>query len=863
MKNENINLNSELSDVLSERFERYAKYIIQERALPDIRDGLKPVQRRSLYALYDLGLTSDKPHKKSARIVGEVIGKYHPHGDSSVYEAIVRLSQKWKLNHCLVDMHGNNGSIDGDSAAAMRYTESRLSSIAEYLLKDLDKNTVLFAPNFDDSEKEPIVLPAFFPNLLINGATGIAAGYATNIPPHNLNEVIEGLIYRIQNPDCDLKQIMKYIKGPDFPTGGIIQGTNEIAKAYEKGKGRIVIKSKIELEDNKNHKSWIITEIPYDVLKQDLIRKIDDIRYFKKIPGIIEVRDETDRHGLRIVIEMEKESDHEAISKYLFKNTNLQIYYNFNLVAIKDKCPILCGLLTILDAYISHQKEVITKRAQFDLQKAKNKLEIVDGLIKAVSILDQIIKTIRQSKNKSDAEINLIKKYDFTLIQAQAIVNLRLYRLTSTDLLQLIKEKEELQKLINYLNDILNNHNKLQEVIINELQEVQTKFDGDRKSILEDVIEEIIIDEQWTILEKNVFVSVSRDGYIKLIDQKSIQKQNINEYGRKPLDINIAYINATTLNTLLVFTSNGNYCVIPLHRVKESRWREIGNHINTLSTMSGEERVLGVILLEDFKIDNKYVILATKKGLIKKSILSDFEAVRISKAIKCINLKNDDQVVSMLLSDGTKDIMVTSNTGFVVRYNENDIPTAGIKASGVKAMNIKPGEEIVAVNIVDKKNDNYIFITNKSGVKRMRTTNVPLSNRPTKGVKAFKMAKSNIQDIITAFVLTKNNEINVLTKNNEIKVINVKDFNYSDLENFTSKIPINDIEWVENEHWYDLRAISDNNLKKKLDKLSKIELEQLPQDKIKIQPKIEKKNKIDQDINTTELQISFDDIFDD
>ncbi|KTW10146.1 DNA gyrase subunit A, partial [Mammaliicoccus sciuri] len=469
--------NLPLEDVIGDRFGRYSKYIIQDRALPDVRDGLKPVQRRILFAMYKDGNTYDRNFRKSAKTVGNVIGNYHPHGDSSVYDAMVRMSQDWKLRHVLIEMHGNNGSIDNDPPAAMRYTEAKLSKLAEVLLQDIDKETVEHVQNFDDTAMEPMVLPARYPNLLVNGSTGISAGYATDIPPHNLGEVIDATLKLIDKPSTTVDELIEHIKGPDFPTGGIIQGLDGIKKAYKTGKGKIVVRSKVEIEKIRGGREQIVvTEVPFEVNKGTLVKKIDELRADKKIEGIVEVRDETDREGLRIAIELKKDINSEGVLNYLYKNTDLQVLYHFNMVAINNRRPELLGLKQILESYIEHQKEVVTRRSQYELSQAQKRMHIVEGLIKALSILDEVIETIRASKNKRDAKENLIAKYEFTEEQAEAIVMLQLYRLTNTDIVSLENEFDELKQTIERLKDILENEKSLFKVIKNELRAVRKEF---------------------------------------------------------------------------------------------------------------------------------------------------------------------------------------------------------------------------------------------------------------------------------------------------------------------------------------------------------------------------------------------------
>lgn len=572
-----------LEDVIGDRFGRYSKYIIQERALPDARDGLKPVQRRILYAMHVEGNTNEKGFRKSAKTVGNVIGNYHPHGDSSVYEAMVRMSQDWKVRNYLVEMHGNNGSIDGDPPAAMRYTEARLSAIAGELLRDIEKRTVEFIPNFDDTSSEPTVLPAMFPNLLVNGSTGISAGYATDIPPHNLAEVIDGVVMRMDNPACTVEDLMKVIKGPDFPTGGIIQGVEGIAKAYKTGKGKIIVRGKAEIEDIRGGKQQIvITEVPYEINKANLVKRIDEFRLDRKVEGISEVRDETDRTGLRVVIELKKEADANGVLHYLYKNSDLQITYNFNMVAINKKRPVLMGLAELLDAYIDHQKDVVTKRSQFDLQKARDRQHIVEGLIKALSILDQVIAAIRASKDKRDAKDNLIKKFDFTEVQAEAIVSLQLYRLTNTDITALQAEAEELAKKVEELTAILGSEKKLLSIIKKELKDVKKRFSDDRRTKIEEEIEEIKINLEVLIASEDVIVTVTKDGYVKRTSQRSYAASNGQDFAMKDTDRLLSQLNMNTKDVLLLFTNKGSYLYLPVHELPDIRWKDLGQHVANL-----------------------------------------------------------------------------------------------------------------------------------------------------------------------------------------------------------------------------------------------------------------------------------------
>ncbi|WP_374696212.1 DNA topoisomerase IV subunit A [Spiroplasma endosymbiont of Polydrusus formosus] len=754
-----------LNDIMSERFGRYAKYIIQDRALPDVRDGLKPVQRRILFAMNELRLTFNTSYKKSARIVGEVIGKYHPHGDTSIYDAMVRLSQDWKVRYPLIDMHGNNGSIDGDPAAAMRYTETRLSEISSFLLQDLDKKTVAFAPNFDDSEQEPVVLPALFPNLLVNGSTGIAAGYATNIPPHNLHEIINATIHFIQKPDSTVKELVKYVKGPDFPTGGIIQGKSGILEAYETGKGKIIVRSKISYENN----ALVITEIPYEVVKQDLVKKIDDIKYNEPGLNIKEVRDETDREGLRIVIELGKQANVETVRKFLLKNTNLQIFYNFNMVAIAKKQPHQLGLQAILSYYVEHQQEVFINHSRFELASAQKRSEIVAGLIKTISILDEVIAVIRHSKDRSDAIHNLVKKFYFTQIQAEAIVQLRLYRLTSTDILQLKAEQKELITTITELKEILRDINKLNHVIINQLELIKKKFVSRRRGVIENEIETIEIQKTETIIEKDLSIWISRDGYLKALENNQLVRLTSEEFKRKPKDLWIADLQASTSDKILLITSKGNYVIIPVYKIKTVRLRDIGEHVNTISKLPGEEKIISAFLLNDFNKKEQYIMLATKKGMIKKTAVKDFEASRISKAIKAINLKNDDEVVASQLVGHYPYVVIITANGFIVKYRIKQIPILGLRTAGVKSINLR---DDVVISAGYCEEDDLFFITNFNTGKKISLTEIPTSIRPVRGTRLYKLNKDMNEFVRWAFLTKRKDTLHMLNQSDKIELFN-------------------------------------------------------------------------------------------
>ena len=582
-------LNETLDDIMSDRFGSYSKYIIQERALPDARDGLKPVQRRILYSMYIDGNTYEKPHRKSAKTVGSVMGTFHPHGDSSIYEAMVRMSQDWKINLPLIDMHGNNGSIDDDPPAAMRYTEARLAKNANLLLDDIDYDSVAMTNNYDDTHLEPTVLPARYPLLLVNGSTGIASGYATNIAPHNFNEVVNATIHRLQNPDCSLDELMEYIKGPDFPTGGIVQGKKQIREIFETGKGKVVVRSKCEIVEGKTGSSIIVSEIPYEVIKSQLVKKISDISLSKQIDGIVDVADESGRDGLRIVIECKKDANCEQILNYLYKNTDLQINYSYNNVAIVNHKPVLMSLPAALDAFIEHRRDVVLNRSRFLRDKKQARLHIIEGLIKAISILDDVIALIRKSKDKKDAKERLKQAFLFTEEQAEAIVSLRLYRLSSTDITILREENKTLVKEISELNAILSSKEVLDSVLVNELKEVNELQVCERRSRIEDEVEEIVVDKMAMIPNEACYISISRDGYLKRFSERAFNANANTIPSVKEGDALLGIKSCDTLDTLLLFSSRGNYAYVPIYRIDECKFKDIGKHISHYVRMEGNE----------------------------------------------------------------------------------------------------------------------------------------------------------------------------------------------------------------------------------------------------------------------------------
>ncbi|AUD63019.1 DNA topoisomerase IV subunit A [Tenericutes bacterium MO-XQ] len=742
---ENI-IESTVEEIFSDRFARYSKYIIQDRALPDARDGLKPVQRRILYAMQQLGMYHNKPHKKSARIAGEVMGKYHPHGDSSIYEAMVRLSQDFKMRTILIDMHGNNGSIDGDSAAAMRYTEARLSLAAEALLGDIDKRTVPFVPNFDDEELEPTVLPAKFPNLLVNGATGISAGYATKIPPHNLKEVIDATILYLDNDQVTFKEIAKVIKGPDFPTGGIVQGKEGILQALETGSGKVIIRAKAEIEEmSKSQDRIVITEIPYEVNKADLVKAIDVLRIDKKIDDILEIRDESDQQGLRIAIDLKKGADANLMLNLLYKSTDLQVAYNYNMVAILNHRPVLVGVLPILKAYVDHQKEVITSRSNYELEKAQKRQHIVQGLIKMVSIVEQVIKTIRESNNKANAKENIMARFGFTELQAEAIVTLQLYRLSNTDILALEHEDEALSDRILELEHILSSEHALRKVIKRELLDVSKLLGDPRRSQIEEEIETIKIDEKDLITEERVMVGVTKEGYIKRSSTRSYQATQT--AGLKQDDALIFEKEINTLDTLLLFTNLGNYIYLPVYKIDDQKWKDLGIYINNITPIEKDEVIIDTLCVSSFK-DNDTVLLATKDGMMKQAKLSDFEVTRFYKPMKCMKLNEGDELRSIHYGQ-KENIISISKRGYVLRYITDDLPLYGLQAGGVKGMNIGDKDELVKALYVSER-DEFIMLSVRGHVIKDVVEELPVYNRNRRGILVVEHLKSNPHDLVSA-----------------------------------------------------------------------------------------------------------------
>lgn len=775
-----------LEEIMGDRFGRYAKSIIQDRALPDVRDGLKPVQRRILWSMYESHNTYDKPFRKSAKAVGDIMGHYHPHGDSSIYDALVRLSQRWKMREPLVEIHGNNGSIDGDGPAASRYTEARLSKIANVMLSDINKDAVKMTLNYSDEDLEPTVLSAHFPALLVNGSTGISAGYATNIPPHNLAEVIDATIKRIDSPNCRLDTILEIIKGPDFPTGGVVEGKEGLIQAYTTGKGKVVLKANYEIIEEKGKKQILIKEIPYEVLKEQLKKKIEDIKSDKKIDGIVDVIDESDRTNMaRLVIELKKDADANLIINYLLKNTDLQINYNFNVVAIDNKRPKTLGLLEILDAFILHKEEVVINRSKFDLEHSKKRLHIVEGFIKALDILDEVIKTIRKSKNKADAIENLVKEYLFTTEQATAIVMMQLYKLTNTDVTDLQNEHANLLELIKYLTSVINDESVLKGVMKEELRSIKKEFATPRRTIIKDEITEIKIDELSMIPKEDFIVSVSKSGYIKKLSIKVYNSNNETDYVLKEKDYLIGLYKINNIDTIILITNLGNYCYLPVRDITECKYKDIGKHISSYIPLSEGETIIASFGIKNF--DSRTITLFSKDGFVKQTELSNLPVTRYSKPMTIFKLKDNDEVVSASINDGV--VYIVTENGFALKFNKEEIPVVGLKTSGVKG--IKLVSDNVVSAFVTNENHEYITIfTDKNTAKRVKLEEIDYSKRSLKGDNILHSPKSKKYKITECYAgssktnyglireeteTIKSSEINIMDKSSTGSTISKKD----------------------------------------------------------------------------------------
>ncbi|QCT02644.1 DNA gyrase, A subunit [Paenibacillus algicola] len=747
-----------LEEVVGDRFGRYSKYIIQDRAIPDVRDGLKPVQRRILYAMYDSGNTPDKPYRKSAKTVGDVMGNYHPHGDSSIYEGMVRMAQPWKMGHVLVDGHGNWGSQDDDPAAAMRYTEARLSPIAMELLRDIEKRTVLFKDNFDNTAKEPVVLPSRYPNLLVNGTSGISAGFATEIPPHNLREVIDACIALMQKPEIELSEIMTFIKGPDFPTGGIIMGQSGIEDAYQTGKGRVYLRSLTEIESLRGGKQQIvIKEIPFQVVKARLVTAMENIRLEKKVEGIAEVRDESGREGLRIVVELKKDADANGILAYLLKKTDLQVNYNFNMVAIVNKAPQQLGLKDMLQAYIDHQREVVTHRTQFELEKAEDRSHVLEGLVKALNILDEVIAAIKASKNRQDAQNNLQWMFGFTERQADSILTLQLYRLTNLEIHSLQKELDELEKKIDTLRGILNSDKKLIQVIRKELMEIREKYGIERRAKIQEEVEEIKVNLEVMVAAEDVLVTLSKDGYVKRTSRMSFTRSGgeLDSSGVKEGDYITRVLEVNTLQNLLIFTQRGQYFVLPVHQIPEYKWKEAGTAIVNVIQLAKEDQIVSVIPISSFEEARQSLVFVTAKGQVKRSELKDYETKR-SGAVAAVKLGAEDKVISVSMSQGNQDLVLITAAGMSIRFQESEVNPMGRVSGGVKGIQLREDDQVIAALWVTEDEGEIFVISDLGYGKRSLLADYLAQSRGGKGIVTFefkegKRVKPNGSRLIGAY----------------------------------------------------------------------------------------------------------------
>ncbi|GAA5414539.1 DNA topoisomerase IV subunit A [Ureaplasma ceti] len=766
-------INQPLSILIGDCFGRYAKYIIQDRALPDARDGLKPVQRRILYAMYELGLTADKSYKKSARTVGEVIGKYHPHGDFSIYEAMVRMSQDWKNNLPLLDMHGNNGSIDGDSAAAMRYTECKLSEVSNLMLSNIKKNTVPFAFNFDDSEKEPTVLPAMLPNLLINGGMGIAAGYATNIPTHNPTEIFNGIIYLIDNPNAHLDTLLKIIPGPDFPTGGIIEGAAGIRESFETGRGKFIISSKIKFDEkDKKVNRLIVTEIPYDTSKATIIKELNEILYDEKVGGILEVRDESDKNGISIVIDVKKDKNLNQVRNYLLKNTHLQINYSTNFVTIVNRKPVLLSMKEALQTYIDHALDIQRKTALFDLKKAQDRLEIVEGLIKAINAIDIVIKLIRQADSKESARQALIDYFNITWNQAEAIVVLRLYRLTKTDINDLLQESAELIEKINNLQALLSSEALQKQLLKQIMRDYREKYGYDRKTQIREDVRKLEVDETEMIEVKELAVLVSRDGYIKVVTKKTFDSNSLQDGGIKQSDF-VFYVNSCLSNQyLLLVTQEAKTLVLPLYKMNTVKWKDVGEHINSFTTIGPKDKIMYAQIVNEVQADDALVLI-TRNGMAKVVKADDAFNTKQLKSSTAFKLKGDDGLISVSPVKLSQDYFVSilNNHGVGYTFSSGEIPITSKTASGVKTMKLKPDEHVVNA-VVSKTLKPYVLLVSyKNGVKLVNLADFKVSARTAVG-KIVSEQPKNIELNNMVLVNRSSSVVTILTDENDLLSIN-------------------------------------------------------------------------------------------
>jgi len=738
----NVNLTKEMKT----SFIDYAMSVIVSRALPDVRDGLKPVHRRILYGMNELGVTPDKPHKKSARITGDVMGKYHPHGDSSIYEAMVRMAQWWSYRYMLVDGHGNFGSMDGDGAAAQRYTEARMSKIALEMLRDINKNTVDFADNYDANEREPLVLPARFPNLLVNGATGIAVGMATNIPPHNLGETIDAVKLVMDNPEVTTKELMEVLPGPDFPTGALVMGKSGIHKAYETGKGSIVLRSRTEIEETKTGRERIVvTEFPYMVNKTKVHEHIVRLVQEKRIEGITAVRDESNREGVRFVIEVRRDASANVILNNLFKMTQMQTSFGFNMLAIQNGVPKILSLRQILDAYIEHQKEVVTRRTQFDKEKAEARAHILEGLLIALDHIDEVIRIIRASETDEEAQAELMSKFKLSERQSQAILDMRLRRLTGLERDKIQSEYDDLIALIADLADILAKPERVAQIIKEELDEVKRKF-GDKRRTELMVGEVLTLEDEDLIEETDVLITLSNKGYIKRLDQDEFTAQKrggrgVQGTGVKDDDFVRELVSTSTHDHLLFFTNKGRVYRLKGYEIPEYGRTAKGLPVVNLLKLDEGESIQTIINVESERSDDAYLFFTTRAGIVKRTSVKDFTNIR-QNGLKALNLKDEDELINVLLTQEDTDIIIGTKLGYAVRFNQSSVRSMSRSATGVKGVNLREGDAVVGARVITDQ-DEVLIITEKGYGKRTVATEYPTKGRAGKGMKTAKITDKN------------------------------------------------------------------------------------------------------------------------
>lgn len=781
-----------LENVMGDRYATYAKYVIQDRAIPDVRDGLKPVQRRIIFSMYKSNNLFNKPTKKCAHTVGTVMGTYHPHGDSSIYEALARMSQDWKVRYPLIDFQGNNGSIDGDAPAAYRYTESRLSELSNEMVKNIDKNTVDMQLNFDDTELEPTVLPARFPNLLCNGTEGIAVALATEIPPHNLREVVEAIIYRINHKTATTEDLLNFVKGPDFPGGGIIYESEGLKNIYLTGRGRIAVSAKAEIVKTKDLQQIVITEIPYKTVKIQLVYEIDKIIHSKSVSGLLEVRDESDWKGIRIVIDCKKDAKADLLLKYLMKKTSLLSSYNANMVSIVNGRPRTLSLIEILDAYIAHQVEVITRQSRFDLTKFSDRLHIVTGLITASLSINEVVDIIRKSKDKNDSKINLSKRFGFTNEQAEAIVTMPLYKLSHTDEEVLEKEKIQLEKDIVALNDILGDENKLNRVLIKDLKQLSVKYGDDRRTAIEDKIEMEPIDKRDLIAKEAVIVAATRDGYIKRSSIKSYKGSGADALpGLKSGDCLVSAGEAFTTDYLVCFTNLGNYACIPVHKIIESKWKDEGVHLNTFVTLGAGEKVIKAIAISKFR-DDIYLAVLSRFGQIKRMASTALDVGSRPRLSRYMRLLSSDEVADVQVLTGNSDLLVLTSNGYATRFNENELTILSSKAGGVKSVSGLGKNQTVSLFAFNGEEKGKILIFTDKGHERVLDPNkVPCTPRLGKPMLIMPCFKSDTHRIVYALkAKTQVNgdyTVNLGLNNQIVFAYKVEDLYLTDINKYAKK----------------------------------------------------------------------------